>query len=313
MLKLKTINGTSINISGLTESPSIAMIDHIQQTLVSTKFETSKLSVTQEVSSTFVRRGNSNKTIVFIHGFDSSLMEFRRLLPKLVKDYSVLVPDLLGFGFTQRPNGIPISQSTIRQHLTTFITAQVDSPVILVGASMGGAAAMDYALANPDKVEQLILLDTAGWQAGSTMGRFLIQPLGYLATSFLANPFIRQKISENAYYDRSFASKDAQACAALHLKFPGWRQGLISFTQNNGYGSFREKMPNLKMPTLLLWGRDDRILGTKDTEAIASAIPHCTLKWIEDCGHVPHLEKAELTANLIHQAILEHQNDKVTN
>ena len=168
---------------------------------------------------------------------------------------------------------------------------------------MGGAAAMDFALSFPELVEQLILLDTAGWQSGGSMGKFLIQPLGYLATSFLANPTVRQKISENAYSDRTFASKDAQIVAALHLKYPGWRQGLISFTQNNGYGSFRDKMTQLVMPTLLLWGRDDRILGIKDTEKVAAAIPNCRLEWIDNCGHVPHLEKPELTADLIIKAI----------
>ena len=57
------------------------------------------------------------------------------------------------------------------------------------------------------------------------------------------------------------------------------------------------------MPTLLLWGRDDRILGVKDTENIAAAIPNCQLEWIENCGHVPHLEQPELTAQFILEAI----------
>lgn len=302
MLQLKTINGASIDISGLTEESSLAMIDRVQQTLVSTPIKTPKLDQTIDISTTFVR-GGEGKTVVMLHGFDSSCMEFRRLMPLLEPSYEVIVPDLLGFGFTQRPEGLPISQLTIGQHLAAFIQSQVNEPIILVGASMGGAAAMDFALAYPELVEKLVLLDPVGWQPGGKMGKFLIPPLGYLATSFLANPTVRQKISENAYSDRSYASKDAQAVAALHLKYPGWRQGLISFTRNNGYGSFREKMTQLAMPTLLLWGRDDRILGVKDTEKIAAAIPNCRLEWIENCGHVPHLEKSDLTAQLMLDAI----------
>lgn len=303
MLKLKTINGTAIDISGLTESSSIAMIESVQQTLLSTPVKTGDSLKSFNISTTFVRQGQGEKTIVLLHGFDSSFMEFRRLLPKLTSTSKVIVPDLLGFGFTQRPNELPISQTSIKQHLSSFLADQIDTPFTLVGASMGGAAAIDFALSYPEKVEQLILLDTAGWQAGGSMGKFLIQPLGFLATSFLANPTIRQKISVNAYCDRTFASQDAQACAALHLKFPGWRQGLISFTQNNGYGSLRKPMEHLKMPTLLLWGKEDRILGVKDTDAIAAAIPQCQLEWIEKCGHVPHLEKPEMTAELILHAI----------
>lgn len=303
MLQLKTINGSAIDISGLTEPTSVAMIESVQQTLLSTQIEVEGRSDSVHISTTFVRQGEGQKTVVLLHGFDSSFMEFRRLLPKLVSTCEVIVPDLLGFGFTQRPERVPISQSTIQQHLYALIASQIDKPIILVGASMGGAAAIDFAQSYPEKVEQLILLDTAGWRAGGTMGKFLIQPLGYLATSFLANPTVRQKISENAYCDRTFASKDAQTCAALHLKFPRWREGLISFTQNNGYGSLRQSMSQLQMPTLLLWGRQDRILGIQDTAAIAAAIPHCRLEWIEDCGHVPHLEKPEITADLILNAI----------
>ncbi len=301
MLRLKTINGTSIDISALTEPTSMAMIEQVQQSLISVPLEGE--SDTANISTTYVRDGNGHKTVVLLHGFDSSFMEFRRLMPRLTSSHDVIAPDLLGFGFTQRPSEIPISQETIAQHLAAFVKSHVQGPIILVGASMGGAAAMDFALAYPGLVEQLILIDTVGWQSGGKMGKFLIQPLGYLATSFLGNSTVRQKISENAYCDRAFASKDAQACAALHLKFPRWRQGLISFTQNNGYGSFQQKMTQLPMPTLLLWGRDDRILGTKDTEAIAATIPNCRLEWIDQCGHVPHLEKSELTANLILEAI----------
>ncbi|MEM9246971.1 MAG: alpha/beta hydrolase, partial [Cyanobacteria bacterium P01_F01_bin.153] len=78
---------------------------------------------------------------------------------------------------------------------------------------------------------------------------------------------------------------------------------------NSGYGSFRKKMAELKVPTSLIWGRGDRILGIKDTEAIAATIPRCRLEWIDQCGHVPHLEKPQLTASLIHQAIAGHPHD----
>ncbi|NJL90812.1 MAG: alpha/beta hydrolase [Coleofasciculaceae cyanobacterium SM2_1_6] len=235
--------------------------------------------------------------IVLLHGFDSSVLEFRRLLPLLAKQIPTYAIDLLGFGFTERK--LPINPDRIKSHLYSFWQTLINQPIILVGASMGGAAAIDFALTYPGVVHKLVLIGSAGVTKGSSLGKFLIPPLGYMATSFLANPQVRQKISINAYFDPQLASKDAQICAALHLQCPHWQQGLISFTKSGGYGDFSEKLENLELSTLILWGDHDRILGTKDAVKFYRHLPQSQLVWVEKCGHVPHLEQPEMTAKEI--------------
>lgn len=232
--------------------------------------------------------------IVLLHGFDSSVFEFRRLLPLLAAQVPTYAVDLLGFGFTERI--LPITPQRIKTHLYSFWQSVINQPIILVGASMGGAAAIDFTLTYPDVVHKLVLLDSAGVTKGSSLGKFLFPPLGYLATSFLANPQIRQKISVNAYYDPQLASKDAATCAALHLQCPQWQQGLISFTKSGGYGDFSDRLDTLDLETLILWGDRDRILGTKDAVKFYRHLPQGQLIWVENCGHVPHLEQPEVTA-----------------
>src|SRR3712207_3929497 len=116
---------------------------------------------------------------------------------------------------------------------------------------MGGAAAIDFALSYPQCVQKLVLLDSAGYKAPPNIGKFMFPPLSNLATAFLRNPKVRQRISMNAYYDKSFASLDAQLCAALHLKSQGWHQALIAFTKSGGYTSFGEKLSQVNQPTLI--------------------------------------------------------------
>lgn len=240
-----------------------------------------------------------NPPLLLLPGFDSSVLEFRRLLPLLATRQQTWAVDLLGFGFTERRLGLPFSPQAIKTHLYACWQTLIQQPVMLVGASMGGAAAIDFALTYPEAVEQLILIDSAGFSAGPALGKFLIPPLGYLATEFLRQPRVRQQISRNAYHDPGFASADAQACAALHLAEPGWSQALITFTRSGGYGSFRQRLAQLSPPTLILWGESDRILGTADASKLQQAIPHSKLIWIQECGHVPHLEKPEATAQHI--------------
>lgn len=281
------------SVEQLTEPTSIALAQNIQRQTI-----TSPLSE-QPIATTYVRQGGGGTPILLIHGFDSSVFEFRRLLPLLATENETWAVDLLGFGFTERIAGMSFSPKAIATHLYYFWKTLIEQPVILVGASMGGAAVIDFTLAYPEVVKKLVLIDSAGFIKGPTTGKFMFGPLGYLATSFLRNPKVRQSISRNAYRDEKFASLDAQLCAALHLEMSGWREALIAFTKSGGYTSFGEKVSQIQQQTLILWGEHDRILGTADAGKFAKAIPHSKLIWIENCGHVPHLEKPQITAQHI--------------
>ncbi|MCC3410661.1 MAG: alpha/beta hydrolase [Microcoleus sp. PH2017_29_MFU_D_A] len=281
------------SIAQLTESTSIALAKSIQVEAITTSLSQ------QPIATTYARQGSGNTPILLIHGFDSSVFEYRRLLPLLAEKNETWAVDLLGFGFTERAADLPFSQKAIGSHLYYFWKTLISQPVILVGASMGGAAAIDFTLNHPEAVKKLVLIDSAGFAVTSNKGKFLIPPLGYLATSFLRNPIIRQKISVNAYFDKTLASVDAQTCAALHLEMPNWNQALIAFTKSGGYGGFGQKLSQIQQQTLILWGKQDRILGTADAEKFKSAIANSQLIWIPDCGHVPHLEKPQITAQHI--------------
>jgi pimeloyl-ACP methyl ester carboxylesterase len=281
------------SIAQLTESTSIALAQSIQQEAITTPLTSG------QIDTTYVHQGSGKTPILLIHGFDSSVFEFRRLLPLLAEKNETWAVDLLGFGFTERAAGFPFSATAIGSHLYYFWKTLISQPVILIGASMGGAAAIDFTLNHPEAVKKLVLIDSAGFAITSNKGKFLIPPLGYLATSFLRNPKIRKKISVNAYFDETLASVDAQTCAALHLEMPNWNQALIAFTKSGGYRGFGENLSQIQQQTLILWGKQDRILGIADAAKFESAIANSQLIWIPDCGHVPHLEKPQITAQHI--------------
>jgi pimeloyl-ACP methyl ester carboxylesterase len=247
---------------------------------------------------------NLKKTpILLLHGFDSSLLEFRRLLPNLASARPTWAVDLFGFGLTERLADVQVSSKSIKDHLYYFWKTTIAKPMILVGASMGGAAAIDFALTYPDAVEKLILIGSAGIRKGTSAGKFLVSPLGIMATNFLRNPKVRREISYKAYADPSLVTTDAEICASLHLAMPRWSESLISFTKSGGYGSFARQLESLPQETLILWGDRDRILGTKDAAKFQAIIPKNKLIWITNSGHVPHLESSAITAQKILQFI----------
>jgi pimeloyl-ACP methyl ester carboxylesterase len=288
----------------LTEATSIALAQRIQRQAIATPLSKTPI-LTSYVQDGMKRTGQP--PIVFLHGFDSSVMEVRRLLPQLSQWGETWAIDLLGFGFTDRPLGLEFTPAAIQQHLYATWKTLIQRPIILIGASMGGAAAIDFALTYPDAVEHLVLIDSAGFAKGRALKNPAFIPLTYAAAEFLRNPWVRDRISKTAYCDPSYASRDAAICAALHLACPDWRRAMVSFTRSGGYIFLRDRIADLTQPTLVIWGKQDRILGTADADRFdqvlkGRSLPH-QLVWMDQCGHVPHLEQPTLTAQAIQHSI----------
>ncbi|KAB1991117.1 alpha/beta fold hydrolase, partial [Haemophilus parainfluenzae] len=138
-------------------------------------------------------------------------------------------------GFSDRTAIDDLSPAAIQTHLQQFWRQMIRQPVVLVGASMGGAAAIEFALAYPDAVAGLVLVDSAGYATGPAMGRFMVPPLDRWATAFLRNPRVRRQISRQAYCDTALVTPDAELCASLHVDCPQWAEALVAFTKSGGY------------------------------------------------------------------------------
>ncbi len=277
----------------LQEPAAIALLQQVQQRAIATPLRAKPLRTT------YAQAGQGSPPFVLLHGFDSSLLEFRRLFPQLAGDRATWALDLHGFGFNERPPEVPYTPAALRAHLFSLWQTLIQEPVILVGASMGGAAALDFALHYPDLVRGLVLLDSAGTTPGPVFGRFLGPPLDAWATAFLRQPRVRASISRAAYYDPTLATPEADRCAALHLAVPGWSQALAAFTKSGGYPSYRRQLPALRQRTLILWGAQDKILGRQPATLFQTLLPQGRLIWLENCGHVPHLEQPAATAAAI--------------
>jgi len=283
-----------VDANRLTEPTSIAIAQRIQRREILTSLSSTA------IATAYVPWGPEQPAaqppVMLLHGFDSSVFEFRRLQPLLATRYSTWNVDLLGFGFTDRPAAVPFTPTAIKTHLYDTWKTLIGQPMVLVGASMGGAAAIDFALTYPEAVHQLVLIDGAGFAKGPDISRFMVPPLGYLAAEFLRRPGVRRKVSLQAYHDPSFVTADAELCASLHLQLPRWREAMIAFTKSGGYNFLADRIQDIAVATLILWGDRDRILGTADATKFQAAIPNSQLVWIPDCGHVPHLEKPQATA-----------------
>ncbi|MGB0564055.1 MAG: alpha/beta fold hydrolase [Spirulinaceae cyanobacterium] len=294
---MKTAFALPAAAQALTEPESVAIAAQIQTVPLRTPLDA------DPIHTAYVHQPGEQPPILLVHGFDSSLLEYRRLIPKLAPHHEVWAMDLLGFGFTERRQALPYNPDAIKTHLYQFWQTQIQQPVVLLGASMGGAAAIDFSLTYPEAVSQLILIDSAGIPQRPWTWRLMFPPLDRWATEFLRSPRVREQISRKAYADAKWVTDDANCCASLHLADPLWSWSLMQFTKSGGYGSFAAQLPELSQRTLLLWGEQDQILGTKDTAKFTQLLPNHELVWIPQAGHVPHLEQSAQVAQEILQFV----------
>jgi len=235
--------------------------------------------------------------ILLLHGFDSSLLEFRRLLPLLAGSGDVWAIDLFGSGFTERPTSISVNPGSIRQHLLSIVETWIGEPIILVGASLGGAVAIDFALHHPNWVRSLALIDSVGFSGSFPIGQFLPQGLIDLGADWL---YFRKRAALAAASVLPMVNPmliDALRCSFLHQEMPGWKEAIASFTRSGGYSDLSDRIAQVTHPTLILWGKADDVLGTADATRWQRAISGSQLIWIEAAGHVPHFDQPQVVAN----------------
>ena len=105
-----------------------------------------------------------------------------------------------------------------------------------------------------------------------------------------------------SYFDKeTFATDDAVVIGRLHCVQQGdkWNDAMVSFMKSGGFTP-SAKVPTIEAPSLVVWGRQDGILdGEEFANKFIETLPNAELTWVEECGHVPHLEQPDVTANII--------------
>jgi pimeloyl-ACP methyl ester carboxylesterase len=239
--------------------------------------------------------------LLLLHGFDSSFQEFRRLAPLLASDHTLVIPDLYGFGFTPRPSNGAYGPDGVLRHLEALLEALPEQlplpsfpeggpmPIGVIGASMGGAVAMALARRCPERIERLLLLDPAGLTG---QPRPLPAGLAALGVKFLSLPWVRRGVTRTAFADPATSVGPAELeIGSLHLQTPGWAEALARFARSGGFAGCGEPLP--PQPITVLWGEQDRVLGTAARRA-AEDLFGPDLVSVPRCGHLPHLDQPKL-------------------
>jgi pimeloyl-ACP methyl ester carboxylesterase len=237
--------------------------------------------------------------LVLLHGFDSSCLEFRRLAPLLADEgFEVYIPDILGWGFNPPQDLNSYGPAAKIEHLTSFVkTVSKGKPVVVAGASLGGALAITLAADYPELVSKLILIDAQGFIDGEGP-KDLPDAIARFSVNVLKSTPLRMVANVIAYRDwKTFATLDAMRIGRLHCMVPSWEDASVSFLLSGGF-VVSDKVSRVKQDTLVLWGDGDGILAPSTAYQFTDILPRSSLVWCRS-GHVPHLETPDAACSAI--------------
>lgn len=253
----------------------------------------------------YVHRGIGDEPVLLIHGIAASTFSYRHNIAPLAEQFSVYALDLKGFGASDKPlSWTGYGLDDLRDQVLGFMDAVGVEHAAVVGTSMGGEVAIRLALAAPDRVDALVLIDSAGflrWQdtplesrvLSSTpfIGEFLTAPLPLIqqATRLTVARYLRK-----VFYDPSLVTPTVVDGYYLPLATPGGTNGLLALMRSRDWGGVADRIGEIQAPTLVLWGQEDHFIPVAHADLFRRALPGATVITYPECGHNPQAERPEL-------------------
>lgn len=233
-------------------------------------------------------------TTVLLHGIGSNATPFAPVMTRLAPHVRrIVAPDYPGHGFSPRAWSTLTTQALF-ESVTAALDAVLgaDEPAVLVGNSLGGAVALHYASVRPERVRGLVLLSPGGARSTDEDWRALKAAFD-----------LRSRADAVAFLDRVYHRRPWVASLVAHelpdsLLRPAVRELLASVTNDDFITP--EVLGALQMPTLLVWGKSERLLPQAHLEYFTKHLPqHALVERPEGFGHCPHVDAPRAVAERI--------------
>lgn len=236
--------------------------------------------------------------VVFIHGLGGCWQNWLENLPAAARaGFRAIALDLPGFGRSPMPDR-EVSIPAYGQLVDGFCRALNLHSAALVGNSMGGFIAAEVATHSPDWIDHLVLVSAAGISQATLRQEPVVawarllsaaSPLAMrLNLEGIRRPGLRQMAFEGVFrHPQRIRRELLYEFSAPAIGAPAFAPAAISLA---GY-DFLDRLEGITTPTLLIWGRDDRVVPASDAPGYERRIPDCELIVYDDCGHLPMAER----------------------
>ncbi len=248
-----------------------------------------------EIETNYHDTGGNGSPVLLIHGSGpgvSAWANWRLTIPALAENSRVVAPDMVGFGFTERPEAFEYTMDNWISHAVAVMDTLSIDTFSLVGNSFGGAIALGIAIRFPERVEKLILMGSVGVPFELTEG--LDKVWGYTPSEqnmkkvmeyFAYNQQMMTDDLINLRYRASIQKGFQESFASM---FPAPRQRWI-----DAMAFADEDIKSITCPALICHGREDKVIPPANSHQLFSLIPNSELHMYGHCGHWTQIEHSQ--------------------
>jgi pimeloyl-ACP methyl ester carboxylesterase len=242
----------------------------------------------------YFESGSSKHTLVLIHGLGASSERWKYVIPLFETDFHVVVPDLVGFGYSEKPSA-DYTLDYFSNFLEKFLISLDIKNTNIIGSSLGGQIAAEYTSTHCESVEKLILVSPSG---------IMKQPTPALDAYIMAALYPNKQSAKNAFETMEGSGKsipiDIINGFVTRMKLPNAKFAFMSTLLGlKNSDLITEKLANISSPTLIIWGTNDPVIPITFADVFISSIENCQFYEMNECGHTPYVQEPEKFASYV--------------
>ncbi|TAK16930.1 MAG: alpha/beta hydrolase [Nitrosarchaeum sp.] len=242
----------------------------------------------------YLESGDSKNILVLVHGLGASAERWNNVIPKFAKHYHVIVPDLIGFGYSDKPI-VDYTPDFFSTFLGKFFDALKIKRPNVIGSSLGGQIAAEYASAHTNNIEKLILVSPSGVMKQSTpaLDAYIMAAL-YPNEQSAKNAFEMMESSGNQVDDRIIRG------FIERMQLPNAKLAFMSTVLGlKNSEVVTPKLHTINSPTLIIWGSKDPVIPIQHAESFVSSIKDCRFYRMDGCGHTPYVQDPDTFSSIV--------------
>jgi 2-hydroxy-6-oxonona-2,4-dienedioate hydrolase len=234
------------------------------------------------------------EAVIMIHGLGGSIESWTNNFDELAKSLHVLAIDLPGFGLSDKPK-MKYTIKFFKHVIVRFLQQLQIDQVSIVGSSLGGHIAAEVAIDHPDLLKRLVLISPPGALPSSFKGTPALKRYAKVVNAKSIQQ-VKQALFavDNKQVDDSYAQLVYQK-----MSMSGAREAFLSALAGSAQAPrLNNRLQKIKAPTLLLWGKEDKMIPVKFVEPFIK-MKNCRIVLLENCGHRAHVDKPELFNRIV--------------
>lgn len=242
----------------------------------------------------YLEDGSSDQNLILLHGLGGYAERWNNIIPILAKKFHLYVPDMIGYGQSDKPTA-DYTPEYFARYVFDFMESLGIKNTSMVGTSLGGQVVIECAATQSPTIKKIVLISPAGIMRKST-------PV--LDAYTMAALYPTKEAIKNAYQMMVGEGKQVSEISIErflnNMSRPNAKMVFLStlLGLKNAPDIF-EKLGKISIPTLLIWGKEDKLIPFEYSKQFVSAINNCKFIPMDGCGHSPYVEDPEKLSELV--------------